>query len=163
MSTLAPLIAAWDEAYRELGIALGGLSDEDLWRRADPRLLSVGELAGHVGYAQAAWTFGGGNYAPDITKLPITSPLIDARFRYYPSTVETEVRLDIGTSAVHDELLRIHKEAKAAIDGKKFEDPYPGMWKIWGNMVQYQVFHVAYHTGQAYSVRHLLGHQLEDN
>jgi len=25
------------------------------------------------------------------------------------------------------------------------------------------VFHVAYHTGQAYSVRHLLGHETEDN
>ncbi len=53
--------------------------------------------------------------------------------------------------------------ANATVVGKEKDDPYHVQWETWGNLVQYQVFHVAYHTGQIYSVRHLLGHETEDN
>lgn len=163
MSSIAPLISAWDEGHREFAIAMNGLSDADLWKRAHPRLLSVGELAGHVAYWQAVWTMGGGGDEPDLGHLPIKSPLLDHAFRYYTGSVEHAVQLDLGVAPLLEEVTRIHEAAKAAVAGKGIEDPYPGMWGTWGNLVQYQVFHVAYHTGQAYSVRHLLGHETEDN
>lgn len=163
MSSLDPLIAAWDEAHREFAIALGGLPDEDLWKRADPRLLSVGELAGHVAYWQAVWTLGGGSNRPDLEQLPLKSPLLDHAFRYYTSSVDHAFQLALGTNQVVEEVSQVHRAAKEAVAGKAADDPYPGQWRTWGNLVQYQVFHVAYHTGQAYSVRHLLGHQTEDN
>lgn len=163
MSTLAPLIDAWDEGHREFGIALGGLSDEDLWKRAHPRLLSVGELAAHIAYGQATWIFGEGNYRPELDKLPVQSPLIDNKFSYYLHTVDAPVQLEMGTEAVLEELMRVYGVSRAFVVNREIDDPYPGQWQTWGNLVQYQVFHIAYHTGQAYSVRHLMGHETEDN
>ena len=163
MSDLKVLIDAWDEAHREFAIALGDLSDEDLWRRAHPRLLSVGELAAHIAYWQAVWVTGGGNMNPDLSQLPIKSPLVDQAARYYTSSVDHAFVTDLSTTQVLEEVGRVHDAAKAAVSGFQMEDKYPGQWGTWGNLVQYQVFHVAYHTGQAYSVRHLMGHQTEDN
>ncbi|HTQ11102.1 MAG TPA: DinB family protein [Fimbriimonadaceae bacterium] len=163
MSTLTPLIEAWDEGHREFAISLGGISEEDLWKRPHPRLLSVGELAGHLAYWQAVWITGGGDASPDLTRLPVRSPLVDEAFRYYTTQVDHPFRLDLNAEQVLAEVQRIHEIAKAAAEGKGKDDPYPGQWRTWGNLVQYQAFHVAYHTGQAYSVRHLLGHDTEDN
>lgn len=160
VSTLAPLIEAWDESHRELVIALGGLPDGDLWKRAHPRLLSVGELAGHIAYWEAVQTMGGDPL--DLAQLPIQSPLLNEGFRYYTTSVGRPLSLGLGSQEVLQEVKRIHAAAKAAIDGKGKDDPHP-KWGTWGNLVQYQVFHVAYHTGQVYSVRHLLGHETEDN
>jgi uncharacterized damage-inducible protein DinB len=162
MSTLAPLFEAWDEAHREFAIALDGLPDEDLWKRAHPRLLSVGELAGHIAYWQAAWMLGGGSDKPDLDELPIKSPLLTEAFRYYTTNVDQSTALELTTDQVREEVARIHAAAKAALSEVGRDDPH-GQWRTWGNLVQYQVFHVAYHTGQAYSVRHLLGHETEDN
>lgn len=163
MSDLKPLLVAWDESYREFGIAFEGIPHDDLWKRAHPRLLSVGELAGHVAYWQAVWTLGGGDGRPDLATLPIQSPLLNLAFRYYSTTVDTATSLDLGPSEVLTEVMRIHEAGKVAAAGKAMDEPYDGQWGTWGNLVQYQVFHVAYHTGQAYSVRHLLGHETEDN
>lgn len=163
MSTLAPLLAAWDEAHREFAIALGEMPDGDLWKRASPRLLSVGELAGHVAYWQAVWTLGGGNDKPDLDQLGLKSPLLNHAFRYYTTTMDGAIQLELTAREVLNEVARVHAEAKEAVGDKGIEDPFPGQWRTWGNLVQYQVFHVAYHTGQAYSVRHLLGHETEDN
>jgi hypothetical protein len=162
MSTLAPLIQAWDEAHREFAIALGGLPDADLWKRAHPRLLSVGELAGHIAYGEAVWTLGDGSHQTDLAKLPIASPLLVQAVRYYTINVDQELAIELGTTRVLEEVTRIYEASKAAAASKNFTDPHP-YWATWGNLVQYQVFHVAYHTGQAYSVRHLLGHETEDN
>ncbi|RYG48440.1 DinB family protein [bacterium] len=163
MSTLAPLIEAWDEAYREFSIAMEGMPEEDLWKRAHPRLLSVGELAGHIAYWQAVGVMGGGNDRPDIGSLPIKSPLLDNAFRYYTTNVDHVFRVDLDVAQTLGEVQRIHEAAKAELGDKDLDTPYAGQWKTWGNLVKYQVFHVSYHTGQAYSVRHLLGHETEDN
>ncbi len=163
MSTLNVLIEAWDEAHREFDIALAGLSDADLWQRAHPALLSVGELAGHIAYWQAVWITGGGDHKPDLDSMPVKSPLVNDAFRYYTTSVDHPFELKMGTVEVLAELNRVHEAAKASVAGLEKDAPYPGQWGTWGNVVQYQVFHVAYHTGQAYSVRHMLGHKTEDN
>jgi hypothetical protein len=162
MSRLDTLIDAWDEAHRELAIGLGGVTDEDVWKRAHPRLLSVGELVGHVAHWQAVWIMGGGSDRPDIGELPVQSPLVGDGFRYYTSSVDRTVSLDLNAADLLAELARVHDAAKQYVLARR-DEPYPGQWGTWENLVQYQAFHVAYHTGQIYSVRHLLGHETEDN
>src|SRR6185503_6624472 len=163
MSTLAPLIEAWDEGHREFSIAMGDFPDDDLWKRPHPRLLSVGELAGHIAYWQAVWTMGGGNDRPDLEQLSVKSPLLSHAFRYYTTNVDQIFQVDLTAKQVLEEVERIHEVAKAVVVSKEKDEKFPGQWGTWGNFVQYQVFHVAYHTGQVYSVRHLLGHETEDN
>ena len=73
----------------------------------------------------------------------------------------------LGTKEVLAEVKRIHEHWKAAVaqlnpDGDDPVAGFPAPW-TWGAILQYAAFHVAYHTGQAYSVRHIFGHQTEDN
>jgi hypothetical protein len=157
------LIQCWDEAHREFAIALNGTPDADLWKRAHPGLLSVGELAAHVAYWQAVWITGEGNHRPDLSKLPISSPLVHEAVSYYTHNAGQPFTLELSTQAVMDEVMRVHEAAKAAVADRGKDEPYPGQWGTWGNLVQYQAFHVAYHAGQVYSVRHMLGHETEDN
>ena len=162
MSTLAPMIDAWVEGHREFSIALEGVADEDLWRRAHPRLLSIGELSAHIAYAQGVWILGPGGVQPDLAELPIQSPLLDHAVRYYPYNVEAPFQLEMGTDQLLAEVMRIHEAAKSSLANREQEHPHPN-WETWGNLMQYQAFHVAYHTGQIYSVRQLMGHETPDN
>lgn len=163
MSTLTPLIEAWDEGHREFAIAFDNFPVDQLWKRPHPRLLSVGELAGHVAYWQAVWIGGEGDARPDLAQFRIKSPLLNDAFRYYTTNVDHPFQLDLDPGYVLIEVMKIHMIAKELVAGKEKDDVYPGQWGTWGNVVQYQAFHVAYHTGQIYSVRHLLGHETEDN
>ena len=165
MENLDLLVDSWDEAHREFAIALNGLEDKDLWVRAHPRLLSIGELAAHIAYWEGVKSAGFG-FNADLEKLDIKSPLIDGAARYYTTSVDTPMQLSLGTKEVVSEVLRIHEHWKAAIAelDPDLSDKVAGFepW-TWGAMLQYAAFHVAYHTGQAYSVRHIFGHQTEDN
>jgi hypothetical protein len=153
--------------YHELKIAFQGLADEHVWKRPAPGLLSVGELAGHVAFWEAVRLAGEG---PDPAKCRIRSPLIDARFRYYPETLAsapTDEHLAMSAEQVCRELVRVHEEAIAHFRTMN-PDPaarIPGCPTgfTYGQYLEYAVFHVAYHTGQIYSVRHLLGEKPEDN
>ncbi len=98
MSTLSTLFPAWDEGHRELAIALNGTPDGDLWTRPNPRLLSVGELAGHVAFWEAVRAEGMGN-KPDVAQLRIKSPLVDPGFHYYTHLVDKPYRVEFGNRA----------------------------------------------------------------
>ncbi len=65
------------------------------------------------------------------------------------------------------ELLRVHNESVSAF--KAFNpnldsrpEGWPAHWS-YRSFVTYLSFHVAYHTGQIYSARHLLGEETPDN
>ncbi|MBL8069403.1 MAG: DUF664 domain-containing protein [Armatimonadetes bacterium] len=155
MAEIDVLLKAWDAAHWELGEAFKGLQDSDVWRRVDPRLLSIGELTAHMAYGEAT-NFG----------IPVESPLIDRQNRYYPVAVVEPFSCDFGAEALYNEFERIHQEVKAGFLGKVGDlgdqNPSRPDW-TWGATLEYMVFHVAYHTGQIYSVRHLMGHETEDN
>jgi hypothetical protein len=167
MASLDIMIAALDEAHREFAFVFEGLADEDVWRRPDPNLLSVGELAGHAAHWEAVRFVGpGATNSPDLSQVRIKSPLVDSRFRYYSTSIGEPVVLPMTAAEVLAEVTRVHHECKAAITqaAPDTEALFPGSnWATWGNILTYQAFHVAYHTGQAYSVRHLLGHTTTDN
>ena len=84
-----------------------GLADENVWKRPAEGLLSVGEIAGHMAYWQTVRLAGEGE---DMDKCKVKSLLIDKRFRYYTSTVDTqpnEQQLAMTASQVCSELIRV--------------------------------------------------------
>jgi len=160
-----------DLCYFEVTEAFKGLADEHVWKRPDGGLLSVGELAGHVAYWQAVRMAGApkdGTEAPDLSKCKVVSPLIDERFRYYSKTIATQPsdeHLALTAEQVCGELIRVHKESVAYLRALNpdLQSPVPWWHSNYDEYLQYAAFHVAYHTGQMYSVRHLLGEETPDN
>lgn len=153
--------------YFEVTCAFEGLADENVWKRPAPGLLSVGELAGHIAFWEAVRLAGNG---PDPAQCRVSSPLIDPRFRYHPTTIAmppAEEHLAMTAEQVCRELLRVHEEAVAHF---KALNPDPDIrisgcptGFTYGEYLQYAAFHIAYHTGQMYSARHLLGETPPDN
>ena len=161
---------ALDEGFFEVTEAFRGLADENVWKRPAAGLLSVGELAGHVAYWLAVRFAGeGGETEAELAKCRVSSPLIDFRFRYYPATIATppsEQHLEMSEEEVCAELLKVYRDSVAQFRtlNPDLESAPPGMpdW-TYASSLRYSVFHVAYHTGQMYSVRHLLGEETPDN
>lgn len=156
MASLDLLLRAMDTAIWEMGEGFKGLADEDVWVRPHPRLLSIGEIAAHVAYGEVQWLHAEGT----------DSPLVTAAASYYLTNIEAPFQLDLGADAVYAEVKRVHELIKATFLAapRDSEDPNPAREGMtWGFAVEYQVFHIAYHTGQIYSVRHLMGHQTQDN
>ena len=155
MASLDLLVQALDHALWEMGEGFKGLPDADVWKRPHPRLLSVGELAAHVAYGEAQAILGG-----------FESPLIVKNAEYYPHTLAVPLDLPLGADAVYAEVQRVHDACKAALVAEPHDsedrNPQREGW-TWGYVLEYMAFHVAYHTGQIYSVRHLLGHETVDN
>lgn len=153
--------AAWDSAHWEFSLVFEDLDDKDLWRRADPKLLSVGELVCHMAYWQIT-------YAQKLNPgAGVASPLFRDEARYYLTTVDQPLKLDMGVEELAQEFDRAQKAVKAAMVEVPLERdapmPFDGPGRTMGEFADYMVFHVAYHTGQAFSVRHLMGHQTNDN
>lgn len=150
------LIRALDLAVWEMGEAFQGLEDRDVWKRPDPRLLSVGELATHASYWEAK------SFFEEVPESPLTANYS----RYYTTSVDNPIESGLGAVAVLDEIKNIHDMCKnkflSELPDLASNNPHREGWK-WGFTLQYQAFHFAYHTGQMYSVRHLLGHTTVDN
>lgn len=158
MYELETMLKAWDEAMWEYSLALEELPDEDLWRRPHPRLLSIGEITGHMAYWEAQVVRDAGQGEPPA------SPLLHEGFRYYTTNVESPVSLPLTVLQVGDELKNLHAAARAAVLDKDMSAPVPGREGFtWGPYLMYRAFHNAYHTGQAYSVRHFFGQDTTDN
>lgn len=160
-----------DLGFFEVTEAFKDLKDENVWKRPADGLLSVGELAGHVAYWEAV-RFAGeaedGSSSRDLSNCKISSPLLDPRFGYYTTTVATrpsEEHLAMTAEQVCSELLRIHGEAMASLKAlnPNMEAKAPHWHSNYDELLRYVVFHIAYHTGQMYSVRHLLGEETPDN
>lgn len=156
MPSVELLAKALDSAIFELGEAFKELPDADVWKRPDPRLLSVGEIAAHIGHWLAR-SFFGENFS---------SPLVTDAAQYYKSNVDKPFQLDLDAEEIFAEIKRIHEACKASIAANPPDSDAPNPHRegwTWGYVLEYQAFHIAYHTGQIYSVRHLLGHETVDN
>ena len=162
--------------YFEVKEAFLGLADENVWKRPAAGLLSVGELAGHIAYWEAIRLAGEGveqlfgQMQPDLEKCRVTSPLVDHRFQYHSTTVGTlpsEQHRAMTAEQVCRELVRVHEEATAYFKARNPDlASCPPGWPSgsnYGEFLRYLAFHVAYHTGQIYSARHLLGEKTPDN
>lgn len=161
MSFLDNQSQAWDSAHWEFTLVFEDLSDEDLWRRAHPQLLSVGEIAAHVLY----WEVERANMLNP--EADVETSLKREEARYYLTSVDRPLQLEMSVAELEQEFSRVQKRVKAALQQTNLEgdDPAPpnGPGPKLSDLADYMVFHVAYHTGQAFSVRHLMGHKTNDN
>ena len=153
--------------YFEVSEAFTGLADDHVWKRPAPGILSVGELAGHVAYWEAV-RFGGAGEERDLSVCTIKSPLVDDRFTYFNSTVGLAPSADhlaMTASEVAAELQRVHAESMESLKALNpdMAAKAPGWHSTWDSYLRYMTFHIAYHTGQMYTVRHLLGEETPDN
>jgi hypothetical protein len=161
MSLLGGQSEAWDTAFWELSLVFEGLEDGDLWRRPHPRLLSVGEIVAHVVY----WLE---TYAAKLDgSYESGSPLALNEARYYLHNINTPLTPGMTVSQVATELERVQSEAKKVLlncpHGRNTPLPFEGPGRTCGQLVDYMVFHTAYHTGQAFSARHVMNHKTNDN
>ncbi|HRJ27857.1 MAG TPA: DinB family protein [Fimbriimonadaceae bacterium] len=161
MHFLALQDSAWDSAFWEFSLVFEDLANEDLWTRPHPRLLSVGEITALVIHALVRYVQ---MYRPETE---FDSPLALHEARYYLHTVESDpLHPPLGVTEVAAELDRVQREAKLALRQVSAELDTPlseGPGETFGQFADYMVFHAAYHTGQAFSVRHLMGHVTNDN
>lgn len=168
---LDPHLSALDLCYFEVTEAFQGLADEHVWRRPNVGLLSVGELAGHIAYWEAVRFAGDaedGGASRDLATCKISNPLLDPRFAYYTTTIATEpteAHRAMTSERVLAELQRVHQEAMAHLQARSpdLASAAPHWHSNYEELLRYMAFHVAYHTGQMYSVRHLLGETPPDN
>jgi len=161
MSFMEGQSRAWDAAHWEFSLVFEDLSDEDLWRRTHPNLLSVGEIVCHMVYWQT-------NYATKLNPASmIESPLRRDEARYYLTSVGSPLVLAMSVDEVAKEFDRVQKLVKETflqIDAEESSVlTVEGPGRTFGEFADYMVFHVAYHTGQAFSVRHVMGHKTNDN
>jgi hypothetical protein len=165
-------LEALELGYYELQFAFEGMADENVWKRPAEGLLSVGELAGHIAYwiAVRFASDGGDPSRPDLTTCRVSSPLIDHRFAYYPMTIASqpsEQHLAMTAERVYREMVRVYEESVAYFKTRNpdLDSTPPGYPPEFTHreLLKYAAFHVAYHTGQMYSVRHLLGEETPDN
>ena len=158
-------LKALDLCYFEVTEAFKGLADEHVWQRPAPGLLSIGEIAGHVAYWEAA-RFASDPEGDDLAGCSIQSPLLDIRFRYYTTTLPaTPVQLEMTAEQVCAELVRVHNEAMECLKAANLDtaSPAPHWHSSYDDLLRYIAFHIAYHTGQMYSARHILGETTPDN
>jgi len=149
-----------EQGYYEGKFAFDGLADDKVWKRPADGILSIGELASHIAYWEAVRLAGEEGEFPDLSKCRVKSLLIDPRFSYYPETVPTSPsaeQLAMSASQVCNELMRVHSEA---VNYLQSINPNLDAYR---DKLKYLAFHVAYHVGQMYTVRHLLGDQPPNN
>ncbi len=148
-------MAPVDSAIWELSEAFSGLRDEDVWVRPHPRLLSIGELAAHIAYGEVDSCLG-----------KFDCILVQKELRYYPYAISASMSSPLGAEALYAEVKRVHEACKAKFLEERpdleSKSPFRTDW-TWGYTLQYMAFHIAYHTGQMYSVRHLMDHVTADN
>lgn len=162
-----------DLGFFEIGVAFEGLADAHVWIRPAEELLAIGELAGHIAYWEGIRLAGErqpGWPQAEPPRCKVSSPLIDNRFQYHSTTISappSEEHQAMTASHVRAELLRVHEESVACFralspDLDSVVPGWPSEW-TYRESLKYLAFHVAYHCGQIYSARHLLGDQPPDN
>lgn len=160
-----------NESYFEASEAFRGLRDENVWKRPAETLLSIGEIAGHMAYWEAVKFAGNPDSKEvDVAECKVKSPLVDRRFRYYPTTLQeppTPELLSMTAEQVGSDLQRVHTEAMVHFRQLNPDlDSQPSGWMT-GNTyrayLRYAIIHVSYHVGEIYTIRHLLGETTPDN
>ncbi|MCP4427059.1 MAG: DinB family protein [Chloroflexi bacterium] len=146
-----PLVTQLHFARSEFVRCLEGITDEEAIRRFMP-MNSISWMVGHLANQENTyWVMlaQGKRIAPDLYPLvgygkpASTPPLADMRAAWREVTAVADTFLDTLTP----DLLLTHHEWK----GKPVEESV-------GTMLQRNIYHYWFHTGEAYAVRQMLGH-----
>lgn len=163
------LIDAWHWMYFEVDLMFEGLRPENLHRRPHPSLLSVSEHCAHLVRSEASiinrYLFGQPEeeWADSVMRKRL--------FGWPPTMLESPVDSELRQMAVNDvkqALLSEHARARdlaLTLDlpaDHVFQDDWVRCTTV-GDRLRIAAYHVGYHMGQIYTVRHLLGEETPEN
>lgn len=166
---VAHLIEAWHWMYFETNLVLGGIAAEHLHVRPAPTLLSISEHLAHVARSEASIVlrYLGGQSPETWTH----SPLLHGVFGWPPTMLESPVShmlTPFTVEGITTEYLRCHEHCyqmaqKLSLSSDhSFSDDWDRVVTV-RDRLRIAAYHVAYHHGQIYSVRHLLGEETPEN
>lgn len=163
------LIEAWHWMYFEVDLLFEGLSESNLHRRPAPNLLAVSEHVAHLVRSEASiverylWGRPQEEWADSLMRR--------AKFGWPPTLlaepVDAELR-QLDVPGVYDELMRQHArcyQSALALElpaDFEFGDDWDRCRTV-RDRLRIAAYHVAYHAGQIYSVRHWLGEETPEN
>jgi len=173
------LVEAWHWMYFEADLVFGGLQEANLHRRPAPGLLAASEHAAHLARSEASivdrYLFGRAPESP-LARGEGAPGWADCLFRrpefgWPPTMLERPVNPELASltvSEVYDELLAQHRrcyELAKTLElppDHTFDDDWVRIRTV-RDRLRIAAYHVAYHMGQIYSVRHLLGEETPEN
>ena len=163
------LIEAWHWMYFETDLLFEGLAEENLHRRPNANLLAISEHLAHVARSEASivnrYLFG---QQPDQWADCLFRK---AEFGWPPTMLERPVDEVLSQMSVEDvmqEYLRQHERCYqlavtlALPADTVFDDEWDRCRTV-RDRLRIAAYHVAYHAGQVYSVRHALGEDTPEN
>lgn len=164
------LIEAWHWSYVDFDMIFEGLAEKHLHARPGPGALSISEGCAHLMRSEASiilrYLFGEPpelwedhfmlkapyGWPPDILMAPV-----DLRLR---EMTAKEIRLMVLDR--HERLYQRSSSLDLPLD-HRFEDDWSGPAPTVEVRLRFAAYHVAYHAGQMYEARHLLGETTPDN
>lgn len=163
------LIDAWHWMYFETDLVLGGIEERHLHLRPAPNLLAVSEHLAHVARSEASIIcryLAGQDDAEWQTSI-LTRDL----FGWPPTMLESPIDPDLARMELPElkkEYLELHERCyRLALSlplsaDHSFEDGWDRV-KTVRDRLRIAAYHVAYHAGQIYSVRHMFGEETPEN
>lgn len=166
---LRHLIEAWHWMYFETDLVLGGVKAENLHRRPAPNLLSISEHLAHVVRSEASIVcrYLARQEDSEWANTVLTKPI----FGWPPTMLEAPV--DAGLAAMgleeltseylnhHDKCYKLALSLDLSAD-YEFQDGWDRVISV-RDRLRIAAYHVGYHAGQIYTVRHLLGEETPEN
>lgn len=163
------LIEAWHWMYFEADLLFEGLGEGNLHRRPGENLLAVSEHVAHLVRSEASiverylWGRPEDEWADTLMRK--------SQFGWPPTMLDQPVDSELATltvSEVYGELMSQHTRCYESalsleLDADfEFGDDWDRCRTV-RDRLRIAAYHVAYHAGQIYSVRHLLGEQTPEN
>jgi hypothetical protein len=164
------LLLVWHDSYRDVEMAFEGLRDEHVHTRIAPGVMAISEMAAHLARSEASITL---RYllGKPAEAWRDDSVLLHDRFGWPPDLLLMPVDEQLARMSadeVKSELLRVHAVCYQAVEraeidlDTQFDDGWHEVKTARARLL-YAGYHVPYHVGQIYMVRHVLGDSTPDN
>ncbi|MBX3097915.1 MAG: DUF664 domain-containing protein [Fimbriimonadaceae bacterium] len=168
-SEVHQLIEAWHWMYFETDLVLGDVKEENLHRRPAPNLLSISEHLAHVSRSEASifCRYIAGQPDEEWQTSVMTKPIFGWPPTMLEHPVDTELT-EFDLPSITGEYLRLHEHCYRVAQtielgpDHRFDDSWERI-KTLRDRLRIAAYHVAYHAGQIYTVRHLLGEDTPEN
>lgn len=164
------LLSAIEEAYRDAEGAFSGIREENFHRRPSSTILAISEQAVHIAQCEALLLLGA-LLQKSPSEWGITSPLLHEQYDYPPNALAHPIPdtiLTLSPKDIYPELRKVHDFIMQNLKGFD-KDADQMVLTPWGETLTvrwcltYSAYHVAYHIGQVYCIRHFLGEETPNN
>ena len=164
------LVEAWDWSYVDFDMAFDGMSVETLHRRASPASISIAEMAAHTVYSEASIIL---RYLLGIPKEEWGDHfMLRDPYGWPPRILESPPRpelLKMSVEEVKQAWMEHHRVFVQRLQNfelpadHRFNDEWSDAAPDVETRLRFAAYHVAYHIGQIYALRQVLGEETPDN